>query len=173
MSHSGKSAIIDSSIGSLTKTSITAWYTDVVHEVKPITEGFRLALSFNLVAAPGSVLPALPEANSGLDEFRHVLHKWQEEKYETYGDESMSPEHVSYILDHKYSKLDLQRGFMGLKGKDSHLVQNLRGVAEEQGFMILLASLTHTKSGYAVDSGYGYGYGSKRGRYGYGGAPGE
>jgi predicted 2-oxoglutarate/Fe(II)-dependent dioxygenase YbiX len=31
-------------------TSALAWYTDVMHEVRPVTSGHRLALSYNLIA---------------------------------------------------------------------------------------------------------------------------
>ncbi|KAI0828858.1 hypothetical protein BC628DRAFT_1417257 [Trametes gibbosa] len=49
----------DPSSGSLTNTSVLAWYTDVEHEVKAITSGYRLALSFNLIHTADTLRPAL------------------------------------------------------------------------------------------------------------------
>ncbi|KAF7292539.1 Protein kinase domain-containing protein [Mycena kentingensis (nom. inval.)] len=43
-SHSGVNAVFNSSDNSLTRTTALSWYTDVFHEVKPITSGYRLAL---------------------------------------------------------------------------------------------------------------------------------
>lgn len=44
---------------SASETSILAWYSDVIHEVKPVTLGYRFALAYNLVRseASGAELP--------------------------------------------------------------------------------------------------------------------
>ena len=40
---------------SASETSILAWHSDVVHEVKPVTSGYRFALAYNLVCSETSV----------------------------------------------------------------------------------------------------------------------
>ena len=49
ITHSGKTDIIDLNYISNRGMAIMAWYTDVLHEIKPITSGYRVALSFNLI----------------------------------------------------------------------------------------------------------------------------
>lgn len=49
VSHSASSHLYDLAPSSASATSVLAWYTDVIHEVKPITSGYCLALSYNLI----------------------------------------------------------------------------------------------------------------------------
>lgn len=45
VSHSSSYEVFDFAAQSLLSTVALAWYTDVFHEVKPVTSGYRLALS--------------------------------------------------------------------------------------------------------------------------------
>lgn len=139
-------------------TSMLAWYTDVMHEVKPIESGYRLALSFNLIhTSPGIPRPTLPDMHSAIARLRHVLRKWSKNAYKADMDE-WAAEIVAYILDHPYSEVNLKMG--ALKGKDRHKISNIRGVAEEMGFAVCLAHLKYVESGLADhDGGYSYGHG--------------
>ncbi|KAG6805401.1 hypothetical protein H0H93_004866, partial [Arthromyces matolae] len=49
VSHSSTTKVLDFASHSLLSTALLAWYTDVVHEVKPLKSGYRLALSYNLI----------------------------------------------------------------------------------------------------------------------------
>jgi len=40
LEHGGIASILDCSSTSLTKTTVLSWYTDVSHEIKPITSGY-------------------------------------------------------------------------------------------------------------------------------------
>lgn len=142
-------------------TSILAWYTDVMHEVKPIESGYRLALSFNLIhTSPGIPRPTLPDMHSAITRLRHVLRKWSKDAYEVDMDEWQA-EIVAYVLEHQYSEVNLKMG--ALKGKDRHMISNLRGVAEELGFAVCLANLKYVESGSGDhDGGYSYDYGRRR-----------
>ncbi|KAJ7904418.1 hypothetical protein B0H14DRAFT_2662734 [Mycena olivaceomarginata] len=77
LSHGDLSTTIDSSPQSLTNVSVLAWYTDVVHEIKPITGGYRLAIAFNLIQTANS-RPKLPETSDFLTKLRHVLLSWKQ-----------------------------------------------------------------------------------------------
>ncbi|KAF5383237.1 hypothetical protein D9615_004868 [Tricholomella constricta] len=167
VSHSSSTKVIELAPNSLLYTSVLAWYTDVRHEVKPITSGYRLALSYNLIhAVPGVPRPTLPDMNTAVNRLRHVLRKWHKEAY---GNEEMDDNLVAYLLEHEYSVANLQAGAKILKGADAHLVANLRDVAEDLGYMVCLANLEYHVHGCADDD-YGYRSYGKRERYNrYGG----
>lgn len=135
----------ESSASSLTDTSVLAWYTDVEHEVKAITGGYRLALSFNLVHTTDALRPALSKSTlpPGL---QHALSSWQQAET----DED-APQKIIYLLSHKYSRAAL--GGSALKGTDAHLVAVLDNVGKQYGMRIGLANLTCTESGTADDYG--------------------
>jgi hypothetical protein len=158
VSHASTTKTIDFAPNSLLSTAVLAWYTDVKHEVKPVTSGYRLALTYNLihVASPGVVQPMLPQIDS-VDRLRRVLTKWREDKYTEVPELPL----LAYLLDQEYSSLDLKDGFKALKGADACLVTNLRDVAEELGYMICLATLEKRVSGPADDCG------DRRKRYRY------
>ncbi|KAK7061636.1 Zn(2)-C6 fungal-type domain-containing protein [Favolaschia claudopus] len=146
LSHAGLSACIDSSVNSLSNVSVLAWYTDVLHEIKPITGGYRLAISFNLIQTANS-LPKLPEANGSLDQLRQVLMSWRKQPY------SDAPAKLIYLLKHKYSQASLRENL--LKGADAYKVALLDTLAKELQFDLGLAIVECHVSG----SGDSYGPG--------------
>jgi len=164
VSHATTTKTIDLAANSLLSTALLAWYTDVKHEVKHVTSGYRFALSYNLihVAPAGNPLPCLPTMDNSVALLRRVLEKWREDKYE----QSPDPSIVAYLLGHEYSTANLSDGFKTLKGKDAHRVTFLRSVAEELGFVVGLASLEHNVSGSADDDGGNYHRRSRYDRYG-------
>jgi hypothetical protein len=163
VSHGSTSKTFDLAASSAFTTSLLAWYTDVVHEVKPVTSGYRLALSYNLIhTSPGIARPTLPDMHSAVTHLRRVLRGWVKGGY------ASDDDIVAYLLTHEYNHVNLQTG--ALKGKDAHLVANVRGVTGEEGVMVCLANLEYNVSGVADDDGHGYygGYGGrKRHHWGY------
>lgn len=160
VSHSGRTNVLDVSDNSAFNTSVLAWYTDVVHEVKPITSGYRLALSYNLIhTSPNTPPPILPSTAGALGGLRETLERWNENVYETISD----PPLYAYVLDHQYSPYDLGRGVEALKGKDAQLIAHLHPILEELDFTLCFANLKKTEVGYADDCGYSY---NKRSRWG-------
>ncbi|KZS90670.1 hypothetical protein SISNIDRAFT_415181, partial [Sistotremastrum niveocremeum HHB9708] len=132
MSHSGQTKIFDISADSNFCTSVMAWYSDVRHEVKPITSGYRLALSYNLIAPTGSPRPGLSGYSQTVSEVRHVLMSWRQSFAKS------TPDKLAYILDHEYSAFGIGTGV--LKGADAHKIEILRSLAKECRFKIYLAS---------------------------------
>jgi len=55
-SHKGKSRTFSSSPGSDFGFSYAAWYSDITHEVKPVTSGYRIVLTYNLIHRPSAML---------------------------------------------------------------------------------------------------------------------
>uniref|UniRef100_A0A8H8CPT0 Prolyl 4-hydroxylase alpha subunit Fe(2+) 2OG dioxygenase domain-containing protein n=1 Tax=Psilocybe cubensis TaxID=181762 RepID=A0A8H8CPT0_PSICU len=56
-SHMTITKSVDLSRDSLQSTTLVAWYTDVKHAIKPLTSGYRLALSYSLIHDQSSGLP--------------------------------------------------------------------------------------------------------------------
>ena len=123
------SKIIDASVGSLHRTTVMAWYTDVTHEIKPITSGYRLAMSYNLIHTTNALRHSRPH-HGVIANLNHIFWSWSRTVFS-------APKKIIYLLDHKYS----QAGLSGkaLKGSDAHKVALLRDVAEQYGFSLGLA----------------------------------
>ncbi|KZT09482.1 uncharacterized protein LAESUDRAFT_756442 [Laetiporus sulphureus 93-53] len=149
VSRGSLSSVYDCSPKSLFETSVLAWYTDVKQEVKPITEGFRLALSFNLIHTTSSLRPALSGNANAVEKLRRVLLSWKQNL------DGKAPSKVVYLLDHKYSLASLRGS--ALKGDDAQLVATLDVVAKQLDFRIGLATVVCHLKGYADDCGGGYG----------------
>ncbi|KZT35176.1 hypothetical protein SISSUDRAFT_1064684 [Sistotremastrum suecicum HHB10207 ss-3] len=130
LSHSGQTKIFESSINSEFSTSILAWYTDVRHEVKPITSGYRLALSYNLITPTGIPRLRLSDSSAVVLAVRGVLDSWRQNVYR-------GPSRLAYVLSHKYSSFGIGSGV--LKGSDVQIVDVLRSLADECGFRVYLA----------------------------------
>ena len=163
LSHGGQTRVIDLASTSKISTSVLAWYSDVFHSVKPVTSGYRLALSYNFAVSPASanLRPSLPDMSSAVNQLRHVLISWRQARAEEV------PIKLVYHLNHQYSSIGL--GNMSLKGKDAHILSFLQPIAEELQFSIYIANVELHESGTADDyggyhhrhrHGCGYGYSS-------------
>lgn len=161
VSHASVTKTIDFSSDSAISTAVLGWYTDVKHEVKPITSGYRLALSYNLIhTTPKTELcPSLPTPGNETRLLTNIFRKWRKylDHYEPI-DENVA----AYILDHEYSRMNMKGGATFLKGADAHNFALIRPVAESFGFILGFASLEHHVKGCADDDGGHY---HSRGRY--------
>ncbi|KAJ6515990.1 hypothetical protein C8R45DRAFT_226413 [Mycena sanguinolenta] len=145
LSHGELSTSIDSSSQSLSNVSVLAWYTDVMHEIKPITSGYRLAISFNLIQTTNS-RPKLPETSDFLIKLRNVLLSWKRQP------DSNVLAKLIYLLRYKYSLASF-RGDC-LKGEDAYKVAILESLAKQLKFDVGLANVECHLTGYG-DGGYG------------------
>ncbi|GJE87377.1 hypothetical protein PsYK624_034600 [Phanerochaete sordida] len=155
------STVYDCSPKSQLETSVMAWYTDVTHEIKPITSGHRLALSYNLLHTTSSLRPALHPQNSVAEKLRRVLRAWRADT------SARAPHKLLVLLDHKYAEANL--GAAALKGADAQRAAVLDALARAHGFRLGLANAHCHLSGPADDcggGGWGGGWGGRRyGRY--------
>jgi len=151
VSHGDNKDIFDVSPSSEFSISALAWYTDVIHEVKPVTSGYRLAISYNLVnTSRGLPAPHLPDMHSAVSGVQRIFHMWADGEYDQKGSSGT----IAYLLDHQYSDVGLE--FATLKGKDGALVSNIQRVAEKEGVCLRLGNLVCRVSGDAgSDNGYG------------------
>ncbi|KAH9917890.1 uncharacterized protein BXZ73DRAFT_105410 [Epithele typhae] len=132
VSHGGESKTYEHSADSLSGLTALAWYTDVEHEVKPITSGYRLALSFNLLHTTTTLRPALPTFAEVKPRLEHVLRSWKQEQ-------ANGPQKLVCLLEHQYSHAGLNGS--GLKGPDAHLIGLLQEIGGPLGFRIGFANL--------------------------------
>lgn len=150
--HRGEKSIFR---GSATKLTFVAFYADCRHEVRPVREGSRLALTYNLVSTGEGAEPPV-EAHqvealkAAVDEYFRTPRdsSWSH-------DEGTSPERLVYLLDHEYTRRRL--GWNRLKGADGARVAALRQVAEDLdcGAMLALADVHETWQCEDDDEGYG------------------
>ena len=112
-SHKGESRTFSSSPGSDFGFSYAAWYSDITHEVKPVTSGYRIVLTYNLIHRPSAMLldrdKPLDQAHfsawlmggslqGSLSDLRSACRMARR-------DEDACPTALIYMLDHKYEHM--------------------------------------------------------------------
>ncbi|KAF4810912.1 hypothetical protein CGCSCA5_v010211 [Colletotrichum siamense] len=110
-----------------------AWFSDVTHEVKELTSGYRLALTYNIVQN-GSSKQSAGFFGQQAQQVKQVLLQWQV----NYPGNNM----LVYPLDHKYSQSSLS--FRNMKGRDKAVCQAIQDIGAHSGVFLLLAHQTHT-----------------------------
>jgi len=104
-----------------------AFYADCRHEVLPVTEGWRIVLTFDLVVPVGLRVPQLPVPPPLLEALRTHF----------FPTDGSSTRPWVYLLDHEYTQHGLRWGL--LKGEDRPRVSTLRAAAESLGLIAHLA----------------------------------
>ncbi|TFK24875.1 hypothetical protein FA15DRAFT_739317 [Coprinopsis marcescibilis] len=154
VTHAGSTEIIDIASRTGRVPSVLAWYTDVLHEVKPVTSGYRIALAYNLIyTMPNGPAPVFKTPNPLTDDLkterlRNVLERWSKDEYPPGGVQPF----FAYVLNHDYSPRELVSGVQCMKGSDAHKVALLRPIAEQLGFELALANLTYKRNGESDDN---------------------
>jgi hypothetical protein len=133
-------------------TAVLAWYTGVLHVMKPVTSGYRLALSYNVIhTLPDMPLPMVSKyADGPCAKLRRVLCNWKEKSKRP-----RSPDYITYLLTHQYSEVDFRRGASLLKGADSQRMAFVCAATEGLDFKILLANAKYCVS-KSVEGDYGW-----------------
>ena len=113
---------IDMEAGEPSELAFAAFYADCTHEVRPVREGHRLSMVFNLCLAAGDVdTPRrAPDFASLPDRIAERLVEWR-------GRDDAAAKLV-WVLDHDYSEAGLSFG--ALKGVDAALARVLAPAAE-------------------------------------------
>lgn len=125
--------------------SFLAFYADCHHEVRPVTDGFRVVLTYNLMleshgaatVAAAAPAPATVEAlgRSLREHFETPLPPSRYDPDDAPPKEP--PDRLVYLLDHQYTERGL--GWNRLKGNDAARVAALRAAAEGAGCEVMLA----------------------------------
>lgn len=112
--------------------SALAWYSDVQHEVQPVTSGYRLVLTYNLVhdqSLPRQTASILNESHSRL---ARLLYTWRSA--------FPSLDKLVYPLEHKYTEASLC--MKNLKGSDAAKGRYLDQICSKNGMFWFLVRLT-------------------------------
>ena len=152
--HRDREARLDLSCPEPSQVAFAAFYADCVHEVLPITSGYRLALVYNLRRQGRGQRPAPPDYDTEQAHVTALLRQWNAEKDAPADD---SPEKLLYPLEHAYTPAEL--AFEALKGADAAVAAVLVAAASAADCDLHLALVSIKESGSAEHTGY---YGSRR-----------
>lgn len=145
LSHAGQKKVLQTAPMSEFSISALAWYSDVTHEIKPITSGYRLVVTYNLVEESHSIVT---QSAHSLDERRmrltHLLLMWQQ----VFLKDKVK---LVYILEHQYTQSSLC--LQSLKGRDRALGLRLDDVCSSSNVFMFLANMERTTSA-EEDIGY-------------------
>jgi 2OG-Fe(II) oxygenase superfamily len=128
--HASQTATYRSSKESL---SFVAFYADCRHHVRPVTSGYRVVLTYNLLLKGDTVAAAAGRADPGLvAELAGCVN-------EHFGDsvDSEEPARLVYLLDHEYTQRAL--GWARLKGDDASRAAMVRAAAHAADCEVALA----------------------------------
>jgi hypothetical protein len=136
------------------KIRFAAFYADCEHEVKPVTDGYRLCLVYNL-ALKQKDYPQLfaPKHSDIVEQLAETLRE-----IKIPDDENK----LVILLDHQYTEAELS--FNTLKNKDRVQAQLLMKAAEKAGYKAYLALVTLWECGAWEDEEYDD-YSYRRGRH--------
>ena len=152
--HGGREARLELSCPEPSQVTFAAFYADCVHEVLPITSGYRLALVYNLRRQGHGQLPQPPDYDAEQARVTALLRQWGAGKDAPDDD---SPEKLLYPLEHAYTPAEL--AFEALKGADAAAAAVLVAAASAADCDLHLALVSIKESGSAEHTGY---YGSRR-----------
>lgn len=101
--------------------SFVAFYADCRHQVRPVTSGYRIVLTYNLLLQGDTAASSVGRTNPGLTvELARCLDRH-------FGD-SDEPTRLVYLLDHEYTQRAL--GWARLKGSDASRAAMVRAAAD-------------------------------------------
>ncbi|MHA6761568.1 2OG-Fe(II) oxygenase [Streptacidiphilus sp. PAMC 29251] len=153
--HAGRSTTYQASRERLT---FAAFYADCRHEVRPVTSGYRIALTMNLLAE--RLRPTGGQDDSPVADLAHCLteHFSQpaEQQYGYGRNKAAPPNRLVYLLDHEYTQRGL--GWDMLKGADAGRAALLRRAAGQADCEAVLALAEVKETWDAVPPYDRYGY---------------
>ena len=132
--HRDRESRIDMTAAEPSELAFAAFYADCTHEVRPITEGHRLSLVFNLCLRAGDTdTPRVaPDHTAVVDRLASRLAEWSRARAAT--------DKLIWLLDHQYSEAGLS--FDALKNGDA-AVAGVLARAAERAACDLSAAVVH------------------------------
>ena len=121
--HGDRETVFDMNAEEPSEVAFAAFYADCPHEVRPVVEGYRVSLVFNLcLRSPASVPTMAPDHAALTDQVAESLSRWQTEG---------ATDKLVWVLDHAYSEEGLS--FDALKGVDAARARVLARAADRAG----------------------------------------
>jgi len=152
--HHGREVYLDLHAPDPAEVAFAAFYTDCVHEMRPVTQGYRLTLVYNLLRVgkvkEEEIKP--PSYEKELAKVTALLQRWVAGRDLPEDD---APEKLIYLLEHAYTSAEL--AFDNLKNADAAVAAVLVAAAGQADCDIHLALICIEESGSAEYSGYGGG----------------
>ena len=150
--HQDREITVDMHAEEPSELAFAAFYADCTHEIRPVLEGHRLSLVFNLCIRPGDrdTPREAPDHSRQIAGVAQQLAEWSGEEGAT--------DKLVWLLDHEYSESGLS--FAALKNSDAAVAQVLTPAAERAGCELYAAVVHVEESGEATfhgDNVGGYG----------------
>jgi len=124
--------------GAADQLEMVAFYADCHHEVRPVKQGYRVVLTYNLISEHAVQATAIaPETLNALAQELHDFWNTPTPSLWTPNKLDNPPDRLVYLLDHEYTRSGLS--WTQLKGADVVRVAALRQVAERLDAEIFLA----------------------------------
>ena len=142
--HKGHEVCLDLNSADQEAISFAAFYADCVHEVRPVTDGYRLTLVYNLLRADGRPGLAAPEYDEQSRAITALLAQWVDSKNLA---DDKTLEKLIYPLEHAYTSAEL--GFSTLKNADAAAAAVMVPAAATAGCELHLALVAIDESGSA------------------------
>ena len=118
--------------------SFAAWYSDVVHQIKPVTAGYRLVLTYNLAQTGGGLRYSASERLLNQSALCDAAETWLDHAKAPGGLRKSSGE-VVFALEHRYTEANF--GLSRLKAADRKRVVSLSQLSESLEFKVYLAMM--------------------------------
>ena len=146
--HLEEEARIDMNATEPSELAFAAFYADCAHETRPIREGCRISLVFNLLVRPGDTeTPRVaPDYSRQTKEVARELVDWR--------DSGFGPDKLVWVLEHSYSDAGLS--FHALKNADAAVAGVLAPAAAAAECALHAAILHVEESGSVRYVGGGY-----------------
>ena len=146
--HKDREVRLDLRCDDPSEVAFAAFYADCVHEVLPVTAGYRLALVYNLVRQGSGPAPDVPDYAGEQSNIARLLKAWAD--LPRPADDAV-PEKLVYPLEHAYTPAEL--GFAALKGADAAVANIVADAAQKSGCTLHLALVSIEESGSAEYNG--------------------
>jgi len=125
--HAGREAKVDLCSDEISELKFAAFYADCEHKVKPVTQGSRVCLVFNLIQKPSGKKSESPLTAPFYDSETDAAATILEETFTEPG----APAKLAWLLEHQYSPAELS--FAALKNADAALAKVLCQASEKAG----------------------------------------
>ena len=146
--HQGKKSEFDySGLDCCSNSYFTAFYADCQHEVKKVTEGYRLCLIYNLMYQGLDECPAPADNQKEVSTIVSAMKKWVKD-IKSGGD---CPDMMTYLLEHKYCEASLS--FKFLKNGDRAVADVLIQAKAEVDFDLYMG-IVNLSELWSADGGY-------------------
>ncbi len=145
--HGDQETVFNMSAREPSELSYAAFYSDCLHEARPVTKGHRISLVYNLFIRSGKKWTGAPDYTELTDKVKACLADWKDHG---------KTDKIVWLLDHSYTEDGLS--FDTLKGTDAAVARVLGEAAENAKCDMHAAVLYIRETGdpeVDYDSGWG------------------